>query len=603
MIWKNMDKNSKIRPEILICLFLVIATLAVYWQLRNYEFVGFDDDVFIIQNSKVQNGLSLESIRWAFSYDNMTYWHPLTWLSYMLDIQFYGMNPGGHHMTNVLLHIVNAILLFIIFNKMSGALWRSAVVAALFALHPLNVESVAWVVERKNVLSTLFWMLTLLTYNYYAERPKFYRYVLTLGMFVLGLMAKPMLVTLPFVLLLLDFWPLKRLHFQQLSGNHPKSARFLKLKRLKESGIFALFLEKIPFLIFSGISVYLSFLSMRHRALVIAANEISLYHRITNALISYVSYIGKMFWPRNLAVFYPFPDRMQLWEAAGAFFLLISVSIVVMRSLKKQPYLGVGWLWYLGTLFPVIGLVQAGLWPAMADRFVYVPLVGLFVVMAWGIPDLAAGWRYKVKGLGTMTAVVLLILMTTSWLQVRYWKNSVLLFKHAVEVTDNNYIMHNNLGFALTARGRPDEAIKHYKEALRINPDFEQANINIGLALLSQGKFDECVDYYQEVLRVKPDYAKVHNNLGAVFWRLGKTEEATIHFQEAVLIDPNYAEAHNSLGAALVFKGKNGMAIAHLQEALRLKPDYALAERNLSKAIAAQKQIGDANRGMPRKQY
>jgi tetratricopeptide (TPR) repeat protein len=602
MIWKKMDKGSKIRPKILICLFLVIATLAVYWQLRNYEFVGFDDDVFIIQNSKVQNGLTLESIRWALSYDNMTYWHPLTWLSYMLDIQLYGMNPGGHHMTNVLLHIVNAILLFVVFNKMSGALWRSAVVAALFALHPLNVESVAWVVERKNVLSTLFWMLTLLTYNYYAERPKIYRYVLTLGVFVLGLMAKPMLVTLPFVLLLLDFWPLKRFHLQQLSGNHQRPSCFPKLKRLKESGIFALCLEKIPFLIFSGISVYLSFLSMRHRALVIAANEISLYHRISNALISYVSYIGKMFWPRNLAVFYPFPGRVQFWKAIGAFLLLISVSIVVKRSLKKLPYLGVGWLWYLGTLLPVIGLVQAGLWPAMADRFAYVPLVGLFVVIAWGIPDLMAGWRFKVEGLGTMTVAVLIILMTTSWLQVRYWKNSVMLFKHAVEVTDNNYIMHNNLGFALTARGRPNEAIKHYKEALRLNPDFEEANINIGLALLSQGKFDECVDYYQEVLRVKPGYARVHNNLGVAFWRLGKNEEATVHFQEAVLIDPNYAEAHNSLGVALVFEGKNEMAIAHLQEALRLKPDYALAERNLSKAIAAQKRIGDADMEMPRKQ-
>jgi len=597
-----MDKDSKIRPEILICLFLVIATLAVYWQLRNYEFVGFDDDVFIIQNSKVQNGLTLESIRWAFSYDNMTYWHPLTWLSYMLDIQLYGMNPGGHHMTNVLLHIVNAILLFIIFNKMSGELWKSAAVAALFALHPLNVESVAWVVERKNVLSTLFWMLTLLTYNYYAERPKIYRYVLTLGVFVLGLMAKPMLVTLPFVLLILDLWPLKRFHFQQLSGDHPKPVRFPKLKRLKESDIFALFLEKIPFLIFSGISVYLSFLSMRHRGLVIAANEISMYHRITNALVSYVNYIGKMFWPRNLAVFYPFPDAVQLWKAIGAFLLLISLSIAAMRSLKKRPYLGVGWLWYLGTLLPVIGLLQAGLWPAMADRFAYVPLIGLFVVIAWGIPDLMAGWRFKVEGLGTMTAAVLIILMTTSWLQVRYWKNSVMLFKHAIEVTDNNYIMHNNLGFALTARGRPDEAIKHYKEALRINHDFEEANINLGLALLSQGKLDECVDYYQEVLRVKPGYAKVHNNLGVVFWRLGKTEEATVHFQEAVLIDPDYAEAHNSLGAALVFKGKNEMAIAHLQEALRLKPDYAMAERNLSKAIAAQKRIGDADMEMPRKQ-
>ncbi len=594
-----MDKGSKIRPDFLICLFLVISTLVVYWQVNNYEFVGFDDDVFIIENSKVQNGLTLESIGWAFSYDNMTYWHPLTWLSYMLDIQLYGMNPGGHHMTNVLLHIVNAILLFIVFNKMTGALWKSAVVASLFALHPLNVESVAWVVERKNVLSTLFWMLTLLTYACYVERSNIYRYLLTLSVFVLGLMAKPMLVTLPFVLLILDLWPLKRFHFQQLLDNHQKLARIPKIKSIKESDIFPLILEKIPFLIFSGISVYLSFLSMRHRELVISTDEVSIYLRITNALVSYVSYIGKMIWPANLAVFYRFPDAVQLWKAVGAFLLLTGVSILVIRSLKKRPYLGVGWLWYLGTLLPVIGLVQAGLWPAMADRFAYVPLIGLFVGIAWGIPDLAAGWRYKVKGLGTITAAVLIILMTTSWLQARYWKNSVMLFKHAVEVTDNNYVMHDNLGFALTARGRPDEAIKHYKEAIRINPDFEQANINLGLALLSQGKFDECIDYYQEVLRVKPGSAKVHNNLGVVLLRLGKIEEATVHFRKAVIIKPDYAEAHNSLGAALVFKGKNEKAIAHLQEALRLKPDYALARRNLSKAFAAQKRIGDADTEMP----
>jgi tetratricopeptide (TPR) repeat protein len=595
MIWKNMDKGSKIRPEIFICLFLVIATLAIYWQVRNYEFVGFDDDVFIIQNSKVQNGLTLDSIGWAFRFDDMTYWHPLTWLSYMLDVQLYGMNPGGHHMTNVMLHIVNAMLLFIVFNMMTGALWKSALVAALFSLHPLNVESVAWVVERKNVLSTLFWMLTLLSYARYVERLNISRYLLTLFVFALGLMAKPMLVTLPFVLLLLDFWPLKRFRYPQSLDNHQELSRTAKIKSIKKFDVFPLILEKIPFVMFSGISVYMSLLSSHHNQLVISLDEVSLYHRITNALISYVSYIGKMIWPRDLAVFYPFPDTVQLWEAAGAFLLLTGVSILVVRSLQKRPYLGVGWLWYLGTLLPVTGLVQQGLWPAMADRFAYVPLIGLFVMIAWGISDLTAGWRYKAKGLGAITAAALIVLMTTSWLQARYWKNSLMLFKHAVEVTDNNYLMHNNLGFALTARGRTDEAIKHFKEALRLNPDFEGAKINLGLALLTQGKFDECIDYYQEVLRVNPGYARVHNNLGAVLWRLGKIEEAAVHFRKAVALKPDYADAHNSLGAALLSQGKNENAIAHLQEALRLKPDFFLAQRNLSKALAAKKNINDAD--------
>jgi len=584
-----MHKGSKIRPDLLIYLFLVISVLVVYWQVNNYEFVGFDDDVFIIENTRVQNGLTLESIRWAFSYDNMTYWHPLTWLSYMLDIQLYGMNPGAHHMTNVLLHIVNSILLFIVFNKMTGALWKSAVVASFFALHPLNVESVAWVVERKNVLSTLFWMLTLFTYACYVERSNIYRYLLTLSVFVFGLMAKPMLVTLPFVLLILDLWPLKRFHFQQFLDNHQKPARIPKIKRLKESNSLPLILEKIPFLIFSGISVYLSILSTRHRGLVISLDEVSIYHRITNALVSYVSYIGKMIWPRDLAVFYPFPETVQLWKAAVAFVLLTGVSILVIRLLKKRPYLGVGWLWYLGTLLPVIGLVQAGLWPAMADRFAYVPLIGLFVGIAWGIPDLAAGWRYKLKGLGTITAAVLIILMTTSWLQARNWKNSVMLFKHAVGVTDNNYVMHDNLGFALTARGRPDEAINNYKEAIRINPDFEQANINLGIALLAQGKFDECIDYYQEVLRAKPGYAGVHHNLGIVLLRKGKLDNGVVHLREAIRLKPDYAEAYNSLGVAMVTKGEIEAGIRIFRKAFQIKPGYLQPKINLNKLLASRR--------------
>lgn len=584
-----MDKCSKIRPDFLICLFLVLSTLAVYGQVSNYEFVGFDDDVLLIENAKVRNGLTLESIGWAFRLDNMTYWHPLTWLSYILDVQLYGLNPGGHHMTNVLLHIVNALLLFIVFNKMTAALWRSALVAALFALHPLNVESVAWVVERKNVLSTLFWMLTLLTYAGYVQRSTIYRYLLTLMVFVLGLMAKPMLVTLPFVLLILDVWPLKRCHLLQWLDDRQERVRISKTKGIQELKLLPLILEKIPFLIFSGISVYLSLLSARLSGQAISLDEVSLYHRMTNAFVSYVSYIAKMIWPRDLAVFYPFPDTAQLWKAAGAFLLLMVVSILVMRALKKRPYLGVGWLWYLGTLLPVIGLVQAGLWPAVADRFAYVPLVGLFVMIVWGISDLAAAWRYRALGLGTLTAVVLIILMATAWLQTRYWKNSVILFQHAVEVTDNNHVMHGNLGFALTARGRPDEAIQHYKEALRINPDFEKANVNIGLALLTQGKFDECIEYYEDVLRAKPGYVGVHHNLAVVLLRKGKIDEAVVHLQTAVSLKPDYAEAYNSLGVAMVFKGDIEAAIRIFRKALEINPGYSQPQTNLNKLLASNK--------------
>jgi tetratricopeptide (TPR) repeat protein len=320
--------------------------------------------------------------------------------------------------------------------------------------------------------------------------------------------------------------------------------------------------------------------------------------RVANALVSYVKYLGKMIWPAKLAVFYPHSGMLPVWQVIGAGVLLGLITFIAIRSFRQRPWFIVGWLWFIGTLVPVIGLVQIGL-QAMADRYTYIPLIGVFIIVAWGVPELLHRWRHKEKLLGLTAISVIIMLGITSWVQTRYWKNTVLLFNHTIEVTDNNYVMHNNLGFALTARGRPDEAIKHYKEALRLNPDYEPANINLGLALLSQGKFDECIDYYQEVLRVNPGYARVHNNLGAVLWRLGKIEKATVHFRKAVLLKPDYAEAHNSLGAALIFKGEIEKAIAHLQKALRLNPDYALAKINLGKALAAQKKISDADTETP----
>jgi tetratricopeptide (TPR) repeat protein len=582
----HKEISDKIRPSVLIFLFIVVATLVVYGQVSNYEFVGFDDDLFIMDNPRMQNGLTLGSVERAFSYDNIAYWHPLTWLSYMLDIQLYGMNPGRHHMTNVLIHIINAMLLFMALNRTTGALWKSALVASLFALHPLNVESVAWVVERKNVLSTMFWMLTMLTYALYVKRPVVYRYLLTLVLFTIGLLAKPMLVTLPFVLLLLDYWPLGRLRFGKLD---------VKATGYQESHTLRVFLEKVPFLVISGISIYLSSLSLQNKGIFISLESTPLSLRIANALVSYVGYIWKMIWPRNLAVFYPYPEMVPLWKVIGAFLFLISITVGVILKLRKQPYLAVGWFWYLGTLIPVIGLVKAGLWPAMADRFAYVPLIGLFVIIAWGIAELASGLRYRRAALATSTAVLLLILMITAWLQVRYWKNSVTLFKRAVDVTANNYLMHGNLGFALTARGRADEAIKHYKEALRIKPNNENIHLNLGIALLSQGKPDECIDYYNEVLSSKPELATVHNNLGVVLLWKGRMDEAIIHFQKAISIEPNYAEAYNSLGTALVHKGEIDKAIVFFRKALSLKPGFVTAQKNLRKVRAAQKKTGNVN--------
>ena len=591
MIWKNIAKDARLRTDVLVCLFLSVLILAVYLPVKNYEFVNYDDDRYVTENVRVKNGLSLDNIIWAFKSTTVANWHPITWLSHMLDVELYGLNSGAHHQTNVIFHLFNTLLLFFVFRKMTGGLWQSGFVAALFALHPLHVESVAWVSERKDVLSTFFWILTMWSYARYAAHPGINRYLPVVGFFMLGLMAKPMLVTLPFVLLLLDYWPLRRIQFS------PPGDSDIRFTKKKSPGLFLLW-EKIPLFLLVLASSVMTFVAQKSGGAVGSMELYPLTTRVANALVSYVKYLGKMIWPAKLAVFYPYSDSLPGWQVIGAGALLGLITFAAIRSFRQRPWFIVGWLWFIGTLVPVIGLVQIGL-QAMADRYTYIPLIGVFIIVAWGVPELLQRWRHKEKLLGLTAISVIIMLGITSWVQTQYWKNTGLLFNHTIEVTDNNYVMHNNLGFALTARGRPDEAIKHYKEALRLNPDYEPANINLGLALLSQGKFDECIDYYQEVLRVNPGYARVHNNLGAVLWRLGKIEKATVHFRKAVLLKPDYAEAHNSLGAALISKGEIEKAIAHLQKALRLNPDYALAKKNLGKALAAQKKISDADTETP----
>jgi len=371
------------RADHLICLFLGLVTLSVYWQVVDHEFIIYDDPSYVTENHHVQAGLTLKSLAWSFSFTEKedTYWHPLTWISHMLDCQFYGLNPGMHHLNNLILHIASSLLLFLAFKRMTGEVWKSAFIAALFALHPLNVDSVAWIAERKNVLSTFFWMLTMLSYAYYSERPGPWIYLLTLLFFALGLLAKPMLVTLPFVLLLLDYWPLGRLRLPTIPSG------------------FRLFMEKAPFIVLAVFIAYLSFSSSEDLGIMISLETKPMDLRIANALVSYVSYMEKMVWPQSMAVHYPYPRMIPIWKSicAGLFLGLVSLSVIL--AIKRKPYLSVGWLWFLGTLVPVIGLVQNGLWPAMADRWAYVPLIGLFIMIAWGAPELAVRWLGRGKGL------------------------------------------------------------------------------------------------------------------------------------------------------------------------------------------------------------
>jgi len=572
------NKIIKVRPDILICLFLVLSILIVYWQVINYEFVGFDDDLYVTSNSHVKNGLTVSSIIGAFKSTYASNWHPLTWVSHMLDVQLYGMNPGSHHMTNVLFHIVNSMLLFIVFKRMTGRIWQSALVAALFALHPLHVESVAWVAERKDVLSTFFWMLTMYAYAWYVEHPGIKRYLSALLFFILGLMAKPMLVTLPFVLLLLDYWPLRRFQFRNSQDNSRNS--------FQTSAMLPMLWEKAPFFIVSIASSVVTIFVQKSGGAIGPLEVYPFSTRIANVLVSHINYIGKMFWPSSLSVLYPYQEYLAYWQIAGAFILLISISLLGIKALQRRPWFTVGWLWYVGTLVPVIGLVQIGT-QAMADRYTYIPLTGLFIIIAWGVPELMSNWYYKTKGLAIISAAVFLILMRTSSIQVSYWENSISLYEHAINVTSDNYIIHNNLGFALTARGKWGDAIKNYQEALKINPDFETANLNLGIALLAQGKLDKCIEYYQEVLRAKPRYAKVHNNLGNMLLRKGEIENAIDHFREALCIKQDYAEAYNGLGASMMLKGEINEALALFQEALQIKPDYIEAQNNLTKTLAA----------------
>ena len=578
-----MDNFFKIRrKEIIICLFLVVTTLAVFWQMTNHEFLNYDDDIYITKNHHVQVGL--EGIAWAFTATDAANWHPLTWVSHMLDVQLYGMNPGQHRLTNLLFHIVNTLLLFLVFKRMTGHLCRSGFIAALFALHPLHVESVAWVAERKDVLCAFFWMLTMYSYVRYVERPEANRYFLVLLFFMMGLMAKPMIVTLPFALLLLDYWPLMRFRFGRSDSSNSEQEKLFA---------FRLILEKAPLFLLAAASSIVTFLVQQSGGAVAALDVLPLNVRIGNALVSYAGYLGKMFWPHKMAVLYPHPGELPLWQIAGACLLLISISLLAISTAKQRPWFVVGWLWYIGTLVPVIGLVQVGM-QAMADRYTYVPLIGIFIVIAWSVPELAARRPHKKILLATLAIIYLSILMTATWTQVRYWKNSTALFKHTLNVTANNHIAHDKLGEALAEQNRTVEAIRHYSEALRIEPDFVAAHLNMGVALREEGKINEAVEHFYMALRAKPDCSEAYYELGVTLEKQGSFDAAVRHYSEALRIKPEFIKGHNNLGNAMARQGNFESAVYHYNEALKINPNYAGAYYNLGKIAINQGKIADA---------
>jgi len=565
---------------VLICLILILAVSGLYHQVRSYEFVSFDDSIYVTDNRQVKSGITRASIVWAFSFKNKnkTYWHPLAWISHMLDVHLYGMAPGRHHLTSVLFHIASTLLLFGVLHRMTGHIWRSAFVAALFALHPINVESVAWVAERKNVLSTFFWMLTMLLYCYYVQRRSLTRYAAVLGVYILGLLAKPMLVTLPFVLLLLDYWPLGRLDLDRPLRHQLASA-------------LGLIVEKVPLLIFSAISVYLSTASVRAPGEVISYQTVPLSLRVANAAVSYIQYMTKMIWPQDLAVFYPYPEMIPLWQVGGASAILIGISVFVLWSLKRRPYLAVGWLWYLGTLVPVMGLMQVGLWPAMADRWAYVPLIGLFIMVAWSMPDYLSNWHYKKIGLTVASTILILALMGLTGLQIRYWASNFTLYDHALKVTSQNHVAHNNLGVTLLEKNKFAQARQHFAEAIRLKPDQADGYYNIGVIFEKQNNMAQAMEYYAKALKKNSKHIYSHNNFGNALVLKARYHEAIQHYSVALILASDDPEIHNNLGVAFMHVSEPDQAIEHFRRALEIRPGYTDAATNLQKATKALKPI------------
>ncbi len=559
---------------------LVAATLAAYAQAVHFDFVVFDDPSYVIDDPHINRGLTWAGVKWVFSNVYFANWHPLTGLSHMLDCTLFGLEPGGHHLTSVLLHVANTLVLFFVLCAATGAPWRSGVVAALFALHPIHVESVAWVSGRKDVLSTLFGFAALGAYGSYARRGGAGRYGLTAMLLALGLMSKPMLVTLPFVFLLWDYWPLGRLRL----GGAIAPGRLV--------------LEKLPFLALAIASSAATLVAQDRGEAVASLEEVPFPLRAANAVVSYVRYLDKMVWPRDLAPLYPHPNLpggvpLTAGQIAGAALLLVLITVAMWVS--RRPYARVGWLWYLGTLAPVIGLVQVG-GQAMADRYTYVPLVGPFIVVAWGLGDLVAAraarpWRWVATA---CTVTVLLALALATRAQARYWRDSLALTRHAVRVAPRSSHMRINLGVALQQAGRPERAIRHYREAERINPRSPKLHNNLGNALELQGRRDNAIAHYRTAVGLDPGFAKAHANLGSALLAAGATAEALEHLETALRLEPGHYLAHERVGYALAGQGRFDEAIEKYRQALALNSDFAEAHNNLGIALQARGRVDEA---------
>ena len=599
------------RRDLLILLGLAVMTFAVYAQVIGHQFITLDDDAYIKENAMVNRGVTLAGVAWAFTSFDQGNWHPLTWIAHMIDSQLFGMNAGGHLLVNALIHVANTLLVFWFLLRTTHARWPSALVAALFALHPLHVESVAWAAERKDTLSTFFGLLSLIAYVRYAQAPSNGRYAWTAITLSLGLLAKPMLVTWPFVMLLLDYWPLRRF---DLTSREKVTTKVWPLLR-----------EKLPLFALVAASAVITSLAQSHGGTVRTFQEFPIALRLANALASYAKYVLLAFWPNDLAVYYPYTTAgTPAWQIICAAFLLSGITALCFFQRKIRPYLVVGWLWFLGTLVPVIGIVQVG-GQTMADRYSYIPSIGLFIVIAFGLADIAKTRRVAPSFSAAVASGILLALAILTNAQIHRWSDSFTLFKHTLAVTPPNLMIENNLGSALSRSGLHDEAGAHFEKALEIIPAhydslLYDALLNMGITRFYQNRLPEGIEYCQSALRLRPDAPKAHDlmgmalamqghgdaaldemrraaelapndadiqkDLGVTLARLGRIPESIDHFHEALRLNPYNASAHNNLGLSLLESGKPGESIPEFEAALRLNPELQGAADNLRRAQA-----------------
>ena len=605
----------------LIGALLMVVTLAVYWPASTFDFTNFDDPEYVTKNSVVQGGLTRAGIQWAFTSTSSAMWHPVTWLAHLTVWEVFGPASGGHHVVNIAIHALNACLVFLLFNLMTGAVWRSAFIAALFAWHPLRVESVAWVAELKDVLALFFWLVAVGCHARFARSGRGVDRWLLLVVYVLGLMTKPMLVTLPFALLLIDIWPLRRLSVSwgHEAIPHDPSARCFGPVTWRQGIV-----EKLPLM---GLALMFSILTFLTSKGGTAVTELPILHRIGNAFVSYVRYLGKSFYPVDLAVLYPHPGRWPLWSVALSVLLVAGLSMLALLMARRRPYVFAGWFWFVGTLVPVIGLVQAGP-QAMADRFSYVPSIGLVAMLVWGVAGLARHLPFGHWGVAGFGLVVAGACLAGTTAQLGHWRNSITLFERALAVTSNNPIAHYNLGHALSVAGQIQDAVSHYEKAIRMDPKYDAAWNNLGLCYSILGQPDKAAEHFREALRIQPNNWDAHYNYGQALAVRGQLEEAAEHlattsrlaprhpraqldlgrvrahqgraadayghFARSLEINPRCFESHYELAVLRFKQGATEEAIAHLRTAVQLKPDYAEAYARLGLALAGQRRAVDA---------